>query len=740
MPSIYQTRDLYAVPELTADYIYIRSTNDYGGLSQTAYIEISHNGEVAKTEVKSPGFTVLRLDRSTLKRVSSTYCDTGNKSAVLSAILLAGQATADEFLCIVTSGHIIWHSQLRDVLKQYGYSGNDSYEDMADMAMPFAFLGYKGLAPGYAISQFGKATELSRAEVSAYIVNRTFTSSKDGEQGPQGEPGEPGTTYYTWIKYADSVGSDGYPSSMYDKPTDTTRYIGIAYNKTVKTESNTPEDYVWTLIRGKDGVDGTSFRVKGECEEVCDMDAYMYEIEKVSGKVYLIDDYDSDEPDAKAFRWDGSSSEDLGAQDGDAYIKASNKVLFVKDGGVWRSLGTVQGPKGDPGPPGPPGQQGSVGPIGYPAGKWNKNTTYTKTDTISPYVEHNGSYWLLIADSDKGTEPTADNDEVWKLIPNYQAFFVNLFFANFAKLASAVISGDYQLSQYGLLNGVESTEYQKFTGPSGNFIPNLLMDFYKGELWAQKCHITGEVNATSGRFTNCQVDGTYGAPFSDAVSIIDWGGTLDEWRSENYERIRLHDNVILYDSTSPYVLSCSTRDSGRSICVNAHSADITITGDGSNRFSEGGILKTSITVRSGEVVRLKGFGTDSEFKWYIVESRLIANSNLFRGSMTGFSDKVVIRGKVKLSGTTATVVVMSPNNDVTVKRNGTGSYTLSWKWGYFAGSMDNVYASATACGSNNYMAKVASLSSNSMTVYTLVGNSAVDSEFFFEIKVIDNNI
>lgn len=737
MNNIYQTRELYAVPDIKADYIYIKSTNDYGDEKQSAYVEVSHNGEVTKTEVESPGFTVIRFDRGTLSKVNMRYHDTTSQTAVLAAIISANQATEDEFLCIVTSGHILWHSQLRELLKKFGYSGNDNFEDAVDMAMPFAFLGYRGLAPGYAISQFGKSTELSTAEVSAYIVNRTFTSAKDGEQG---QPGEPGATYYTWIKYADSVGNDGLPSVIYDKPKDTTHYIGIAYNKTDKTESSNPKDYDWSNFRGKDGVDGTSFRVKGECEEVCDMDSFQYEIEKVNGKIYLIDDYDSDTPDAKAFLWQGDTYINLEAQDGDAYIKSSNKHLFVKDGGSWLSLGAIQGPEGPPGPPGPQGVPGSVGPIGYPAGTWDKDKTYCITDNLTPYVEHNGEYWLLLADSDKGTEPCAENDDVWKLIPNYLAFFVNLFFANFAKLASAVMSGDYMFSQYGLLNGVESTQYEQFTGPSGSFLPYLFMDFLNGELWAQKCHVTGEVNATSGRFSNCKIDGTYGAPFSDAVSIIGWEGSLDELKAENYERIRLHDNVILYDSTIPYTLSCSTRDSGRSICVSAHSADVTITGDGSQRFCEGGILKTSVNVRSGEILRLKGFGTDSEFLWYIVEARSIANWRQFRGCMTGFSDKVVIRGKVKVSGTTATVVAMSPNNDVTVERKSTGKYYISWQWGYFGGSMDNVYASVTAIGNNNYMAKVVDLSANRLVVNTFVVNTTVDSDFFFEIKVISNNI
>ena len=743
MNNIYQTRDLYAVPELTADYIYIRSTNDYNGQVQTAYIEISHNGEVSKIEADSPGITVLRIDRSTLKKIGVTYHNSNNLASVIGVIGSARNATEDQFLCIVSSGKIVWHKLLTDMLVEYGYSGAENFGNSVELAMPFAFLGYKGLAPGYAICQFGKTTELSKAEISAYIVNRTFTSSKDGEPGPPGEPGEPGepgTTFYTWIKYADALGSDGYPTAMYDVPRDSTKYLGIAFNQKSKTESADPRQYMWTRVRGEDGVDGTSFKVKGVCEDVCDYDAYLYELEKIEGKIYLIDDYDSDNPNAKALKWDGDSSIDLGAMDGDAYIKSSNKVLCVKDKGGWINLGNVQGPKGDPGPPGPPGSQGSIGPIGYPAGKWDKFTLYVRTDTITPFVEHNGGYWLLIADQAQVTEPNAENDDVWKMIPDYQAFFVNLFFANFAKIASAVISGDYQFSQYGLLNGVESTSYEKFTGPSGSFIPNLCLDFLKGEFWANKCHITGEVNATSGRFTNCQVDGTYGAPFSDMISLIGYEGTIDEWYADNFERIKLHDNVILQASTVPYVLSCTTRDSGRVLSVASDVADIKITGDGSERFCEGGVLKTSITVGCGQMVKLKGYGTDSNFKWYNVVSRIVSEPLKLKGIVTGFNDKVIIRGRVTISGTKASVTSMSPKSDVKVTRNSAGRVTISWSYGYIAGSIDNVYASVTVMGDAATSARVLSIDALSMVVNTFRYNVLVDSDFCFEIKCINNNI
>lgn len=80
----------------------------------------------------------------------------------------------------------------------------------------------------------------------------------DGEQGVPGEPGKDGTTYYTWIKYADSLGASGYPSSMYDTPTANTVYIGIAVNKTTATEGTDPKAYTWSKFKGDQGIPGSN--------------------------------------------------------------------------------------------------------------------------------------------------------------------------------------------------------------------------------------------------------------------------------------------------------------------------------------------------------------------------------------------------------------------------------------------------------------------------------------------------
>ena len=81
------------------------------------------------------------------------------------------------------------------------------------------------------------------------------TQGLQGEQGVPGEKGKDGATYYTWIRYADTIDGTGISND----PTGKT-YIGFAYNKTTSTESNTPTDYTWSLIKGDKGDQG----VQGE--------------------------------------------------------------------------------------------------------------------------------------------------------------------------------------------------------------------------------------------------------------------------------------------------------------------------------------------------------------------------------------------------------------------------------------------------------------------------------------------
>lgn len=81
---------------------------------------------------------------------------------------------------------------------------------------------------------------------------------EDGTDGVPGPAGEDGKTTYTWIAYSDNA--DG--SGMYQVPTDTTKYIGIAVNKDTATESTDPADYTWSRFRGADGQDAVMFAIE----------------------------------------------------------------------------------------------------------------------------------------------------------------------------------------------------------------------------------------------------------------------------------------------------------------------------------------------------------------------------------------------------------------------------------------------------------------------------------------------
>lgn len=81
----------------------------------------------------------------------------------------------------------------------------------------------------------------------------SYSISMKGEIGPQGlqgEPGADGQPRYTWLKYADTP-----TSGMSDDPSGK-KYIGLAYNKTVSTESSNYSDYKWSKIVGPQGPQG----------------------------------------------------------------------------------------------------------------------------------------------------------------------------------------------------------------------------------------------------------------------------------------------------------------------------------------------------------------------------------------------------------------------------------------------------------------------------------------------------
>lgn len=89
-------------------------------------------------------------------------------------------------------------------------------------------------------------TTSATAPTSYTAYSWALIKGADGARGQQGIPGAPGadgTTTYTWVRYADNENGGGISNNPDGK-----RYIGLAFNKTSPTESNTASDYKWTAL------------------------------------------------------------------------------------------------------------------------------------------------------------------------------------------------------------------------------------------------------------------------------------------------------------------------------------------------------------------------------------------------------------------------------------------------------------------------------------------------------------
>lgn len=150
------------------------------------------------------------------------------------------------------------------------------------------------------------------------------------------------------------------------------------------------------------------------------------------------------------------------------------------------------------------GAPGKSGRIPYPAGEYNLYTSYICTDTVTPYVL-DGKYYVMNRNTtwvgqgmpSNINSPRKDvavngSNATWTLVEDYTAIFVEILMANFAKLASAIFSGDYMFSQQGVdADGNPTSNYEEFN--TGNFVPNLLLDFATGLFKGNKVEVDGGV-------------------------------------------------------------------------------------------------------------------------------------------------------------------------------------------------------------------------------------------------------
>lgn len=209
-----------------------------------------------------------------------------NKYAVSASNTTAPTSWSDTVPTMTTTNRYLWNYEIvtytnsttsetkKRVIGAYGNTGNTGATGATGVGIKSITEYYlaSSASSGVTTSTSGwttsvQATSSSKKylwnyEVVNYTNDTKYTSSPviigtygdkgdTGPQGVQGPKGADGTPRYTWIRYADNASGSGISNS----PTGKT-YIGFAYNKTTATESNTPSDYTWSLIKGEKGDQG----------------------------------------------------------------------------------------------------------------------------------------------------------------------------------------------------------------------------------------------------------------------------------------------------------------------------------------------------------------------------------------------------------------------------------------------------------------------------------------------------
>lgn len=273
--------------------------------------------------------------------------------------------------------------------------------------------------------------EINNAEYQ--LIAADGTNGKDGLDGAAGQDGKDGKTYYTWIRYADDAEGNGISNDPTGKA-----YIGFAYNKESPLESNNPEDYTWSDIKGEQGVkgdkgeDGTQYYTwiaysdnadgdpmyqqptsntkyigiavnKTTEEEGTDPSEYTWsKFRGEDGKDGLNGADGADGKDGTSIVWQGEfASAPSNPQNGWAYKNTTDKKSYVYQDGSWYQM-TIDGVDGKNGENGL-----SIvwkGDLSEAPANPQMNWAYRDTDNSRVYI-YNGNAWeLMVVDGTDGTD------------------------------------------------------------------------------------------------------------------------------------------------------------------------------------------------------------------------------------------------------------------------------------------------------------------------------------------------
>lgn len=273
--------------------------------------------------------------------------------------------------------------------------------------------------------------EINNAEYQ--LIAADGADGQDGMNGVPGKDGVDGKTLYTWIMYADDAEGNGISNAPSGK-----NFIGFAYNKETPLESNNPEDYIWSDIKGEQGVPGEagadgktyytwiaySDNANGNpmYQQPNDNTKYIgiavnkeTQIESINPADYTWSKFKGEDgrdglngadgvdgKDGTSIVWKGEfTSVPSNPQNGWAYKNTTDKKSYVYQDGSWYQM-TIDGVDGQNGADGL-----SIvwkGDLASSPANPQTNWAYRDTDNGRVYI-YNGSSWeLMVVDGTDGVD------------------------------------------------------------------------------------------------------------------------------------------------------------------------------------------------------------------------------------------------------------------------------------------------------------------------------------------------
>lgn len=171
------------------------------------------------------------------------------------------------------------------------------------------------------------------------------------------------------------------------------------------------------------------------------------------------------------------------------------------------------------------GNSGEVGPMMYYAGEWQAGVAYVRTSRVVPLVSHGDDkffYYPAKEGTLTGNEPSSTNKS-WEQQQMVPLLLAQMAMVNFGKIASAVFSGDFMISQYGKERygsgyrdidskctaaeiGAAYSRFEAEQPDDGDFVPNLYLNFLTGLMRSVKMKAY-DMEAHGGTFENVTVSG-----------------------------------------------------------------------------------------------------------------------------------------------------------------------------------------------------------------------------------------